>query len=34
MNLEGANMGEELADVGVVTDGALVGTAPKGMVTL
>ena len=29
MNLDGARSGEEAVDVGVLTDGVLVGGAPK-----
>lgn len=33
MNLDGASMGEEAADVGVLTEGVLVDEAPKGIET-
>jgi hypothetical protein len=33
LNLEGASIGDEVADVGVLTEGVLVGGAPKGMAT-
>jgi hypothetical protein len=33
LNLEGASMGDEAAEVGVLTDGALVGRGPLDVMT-